>query len=107
MYAYIYAAVSNRKRKPGDFSYSFCLPFAHRANGSLSFVRLFTKKQTEVIRLQTELTDLPIYECQIYQCLQYSPVPVNGFLDLKVIFCPFFLIKPPPAPAPQVKLLLV
>jgi hypothetical protein len=27
---------------------------AHRANGSLSFVRLFTKKQTEVIRLQPD-----------------------------------------------------
>ncbi len=31
-----------------------CLPFAHRANGSLSFVRLLMKKQTEVIRLQTD-----------------------------------------------------
>jgi hypothetical protein len=27
---------------------------AHRANESLSFVRLLTKKQTEVIRLQTD-----------------------------------------------------
>ncbi len=27
----------------------------------LSFVRLLTKKQTEVIRLQTALADLPIY----------------------------------------------
>ncbi len=30
------------------------LPFAHRAKGILSFVCLFTKKQTEVISLQTE-----------------------------------------------------
>jgi hypothetical protein len=30
------------------------LTFAHRANGSLSFVRLLTKKQMEVIHLQTE-----------------------------------------------------
>jgi hypothetical protein len=30
------------------------LPFAHRENGSLLFVRLFTKKQTEVIPLQTD-----------------------------------------------------
>jgi hypothetical protein len=29
-------------------------PFAHRANESLSFARLLTKKQTEVIRLQTD-----------------------------------------------------
>jgi hypothetical protein len=31
------------------------LLFVHRANGSLSFVRLSTKKQAEVIRLQTDL----------------------------------------------------
>jgi hypothetical protein len=30
------------------------LPFAHRVNGSLSLVRLLTKKQTEVIRLQMD-----------------------------------------------------
>ncbi len=30
------------------------LPFARRANGSFSFVCLFTKKQLEVIRLQTD-----------------------------------------------------
>jgi hypothetical protein len=29
------------------------LPFVHRANGSLSFVRVLTKKQTKVIHLQT------------------------------------------------------
>ncbi len=31
----------------------FCLPFAHRANRSLSFDHLFTKKQTELIHFQT------------------------------------------------------
>jgi hypothetical protein len=30
------------------------LPFASRENGSWSFVRLLTKKQTEVLRLQTD-----------------------------------------------------
>ncbi len=30
------------------------IPFAHRTNGSLSFVHVLTKKQTEVIRLQTD-----------------------------------------------------
>jgi hypothetical protein len=33
------------------------LQFAHHANGSLPFFRLLTKKQTEVIRLQTNKTD--------------------------------------------------
>ncbi len=28
--------------------------FAHSVNGSVSFVRLFTKKQTEIICLQTD-----------------------------------------------------
>jgi hypothetical protein len=35
--------------------------FAHRANRGLFFVRLLTKKQMEVVRLQTDKTDLPIY----------------------------------------------
>jgi hypothetical protein len=52
----IYAAVSNRKRKTKAKRFSLiCLPFAHRTNGSLLFVRLFAKKQTEVIRSQTEV----------------------------------------------------
>jgi hypothetical protein len=41
------------KRKPRHFSLIRLL-FAHRAFGSLSFVRLFTKKQTEFIYLQTD-----------------------------------------------------
>ncbi len=41
------------KRKPRLFSLIH-LPFAHRANGSLSFVCLLTKNQTEVIPLQTD-----------------------------------------------------
>jgi hypothetical protein len=41
---------SNGKWKPRQF-FLIRLPFAHRANGSLSFVRLLTKKQKKVIRL--------------------------------------------------------
>ncbi len=41
----------NGKRKPRRFSLIRSL-FAHRANGSLSFVRLLTEVQLEVIRLQ-------------------------------------------------------
>jgi hypothetical protein len=37
------------------------LPFVHRAIGSLSFVCLLTNEQTEVICLQTDQTDLPIF----------------------------------------------
>ncbi len=40
-------------RKPRPFPL-IRLSFAHCTNGSVSFVRLFTKKQTAVIRLQTE-----------------------------------------------------
>jgi hypothetical protein len=50
----------NGKRKPRQF-FLIRLPFAHHANGSVSFIRLFTKKQTEVIRLQTDYKGLPIY----------------------------------------------
>jgi hypothetical protein len=38
---------------PGDFPLVRS-PFAHRANGSLSFFRLFTKKQMEATRLQPD-----------------------------------------------------
>ncbi len=38
-----------------------CLLFTHRGNGRLLFLRLLMKKQTEVHRLLTNLTDLPIY----------------------------------------------
>jgi hypothetical protein len=41
---------SDRKRKYRQFSL-FHLPFAYRANGSLSFLYLLMKKKTEVIRL--------------------------------------------------------
>jgi hypothetical protein len=44
----VYAVGSNRKWKPRQFSLIQLL-FAHRANGSLSFVCLLMKKQTEVI----------------------------------------------------------
>jgi hypothetical protein len=40
----VYAAVTKGKRKPRRFSLIH-LQFAHRANGSLLFVHLLTKKQ--------------------------------------------------------------
>jgi hypothetical protein len=43
----------NGKPMPRQF-FLILLPFAHRENGSLSFVCLLTKKQTEVILLQTD-----------------------------------------------------
>jgi hypothetical protein len=49
---YIYAAILNRKWKARRFSLIY-LPFAHCANRSLSLISLLTKKQTEVILLQT------------------------------------------------------
>jgi hypothetical protein len=48
-----YMYISNGKLKPRQFSL-IRLPFDHHANRSLSFVCLLTKKQMEVIRLQTE-----------------------------------------------------
>jgi hypothetical protein len=60
---YIYVAVSNRKRKGKPRWLSLIhLPFARHANGSLLSVRLVTKKQTEVICLQMDKTDCPIYD---------------------------------------------
>jgi hypothetical protein len=47
---------SNGKRKNRQFSLTR-LPFAHRANGSLSSVGLLVKTPTEVICLQTDKTD--------------------------------------------------
>jgi hypothetical protein len=52
VYKDIYAAISNGKRKPRRF-FLILLPLTYRVNGSLSFLRLFTKRQTELIRLQT------------------------------------------------------
>ncbi len=46
------------KRKPMRFSL-IRSQFAHCANGILSIVRLLRKKQTEVIRLQTDYINLP------------------------------------------------
>jgi hypothetical protein len=40
----------NGKREPRGF-FLFHLPFDHRADGSLSFVHLSTKKEMEVIHL--------------------------------------------------------
>jgi hypothetical protein len=53
LYLYLYAAVSNGKLKPRRF-FLIRLPFTHRENGNLYFVRLLTKKKTEVTRLQTD-----------------------------------------------------
>jgi hypothetical protein len=39
----LYAAILNGQRKPSQFFF-IRLPFAHRANGRLSFARLFMKK---------------------------------------------------------------
>jgi hypothetical protein len=55
-YIYIYAAISNGKQKPRQFSLTSLL-FAHHANGNVLFVCLFVKEQTEVIHLQTDYTD--------------------------------------------------
>ncbi len=41
------------------FRYPFTV--CSSAHGSSAFFRLFMKKQMEVIRLQTDLMDLPIY----------------------------------------------
>jgi hypothetical protein len=48
----MYAAVLNGKK--GQAIFLIRLPFSHRTNRSLSFVRLFTKKQTVVNCLQTD-----------------------------------------------------
>jgi hypothetical protein len=60
LYIYIYMSMpfqtENGKRNPRRFSI-IRLPFARRANRCLSFSHLFTKKQTEVIHLQTGWTD--------------------------------------------------
>jgi hypothetical protein len=46
---------SNEKRKWKPRRFSLILfSFAHRGNGSLSFIRLLTQKQKEVIRLRTD-----------------------------------------------------
>ncbi len=50
IYVCICAAVSNGKRKPRRFSF-IRLMFAHRSNGSLSFVCLLSKNQTEDVCL--------------------------------------------------------
>jgi hypothetical protein len=56
IYIFIYMLLfqkENGKWKPRRFPL-FRLPFAHRAKGHWPFVRLVTKKQTEVICLQTK-----------------------------------------------------
>ncbi len=53
LYMFILPFQKEKDSPPSQFSL-IRLPFAHHANGNLSFVHLFTKKQTEVIHLQTE-----------------------------------------------------
>jgi hypothetical protein len=52
-YIYIYMLFKTKNGSPGKFSI-IRLPFVNRANGSLLFVRLLTKKQTEDICLKTD-----------------------------------------------------
>ncbi len=49
----VYAAVLNEIRNDRLF-FLIRLPLANSANGSFSFVRLLSKKQTKVIRWQTD-----------------------------------------------------
>jgi hypothetical protein len=65
LYSYIYAAVSNGKRKM-EALLIFVNLLAHRANGSLSFVHLFTKGQMEVNRLWTKRTFPSMVRAQLY-----------------------------------------
>jgi hypothetical protein len=55
----------NEKQKPRQFSL-FHLPCAHCANGSLLIVRSLTKKQTEVTRSQTDISDYVLTDLLIY-----------------------------------------
>jgi hypothetical protein len=60
-------SVLNGKRKPRRFSLIRSL-FAHRANGSLSFVRLLTEVQMEVIRLQRTKRICPAMTISVNMC---------------------------------------
>jgi hypothetical protein len=53
LYIYIYMLPFRRKAEAQAISPN-PLPFAHHANGSLSFVHLLTKKQTKVIRVEED-----------------------------------------------------
>jgi hypothetical protein len=58
-YIYCMLPFQTEKRKPKPRQFSLIrLPFAHCANGSLSFVSLFIKKQTEDICLLNRLNGL-------------------------------------------------
>jgi hypothetical protein len=54
---------------PGNFSFIH-LPFAHRANRSLSFVRLLKKKQMKVLPFTNGLKRLNGINRLAYVCLQ-------------------------------------
>jgi hypothetical protein len=61
LYIYKYICCHFKRKTEAQAISLIRLPFAHRVNESLSFICLFTKKQTEVIRLQMDSTNLPIY----------------------------------------------
>ncbi len=76
---YMYIEMADYIRKPRRSMIR--LPFAHCANGSLSFVSLLTKKQIELILMQTnqmDKTDLPIYS-YVY-IVKYNYVANNNWL---------------------------
>jgi hypothetical protein len=72
--------MENGKWKPKQFSLIH-FPFSHSANESLSFVRLFAKKQTEVTCLQNGPNGLA-HLCQ-YVKGTVSREFLIGFLVLK------------------------
>jgi hypothetical protein len=57
------------------------VPFAHRVKGSLLFVLLLNKKQTEVIRLQMDWKDLPIFGIKGADCHGYWVSGVQSYED--------------------------
>jgi hypothetical protein len=57
---YIYTVYKFQQKTEGQAIFPNPFTVCLCANGSLSFVHLFTEKQTEVIHLQIDETDLPI-----------------------------------------------
>jgi hypothetical protein len=54
IYLYLYICCRFKRRRQAQAIFPIRLPFAHCANGNFPFVRFFTKKQLEVIFLQTD-----------------------------------------------------
>jgi hypothetical protein len=72
-------SVSNGKRKPRRF-FLIRLPFAHHANGSLLFVRLFTKKKKISVCRRTKRTCPSMLISNIYtvQCIYIDTANRDG-----------------------------